>query len=126
MKIRHGANSSFAAPPVGSGSDTLPKDACTAERSDAARLPRNKLYNKSLRALLRISPTGLMKNGILREDEGYDILVNGVRRTFADIKESAYQGARNLKRGICRNDIVEIRERATGVKVAMMADGRTV
>lgn len=66
-----------------------------------------------------------MKNGILRPDEGYDILVNGDRRTFADIKEAAYECARNLKSGICKHDIVEIRERASGLKVQMLTDGRT-
>src|SRR5438876_227938 len=28
-----------------------------------------------------------MKNGILREDEGYDLLVNGTGRTFSDTKD---------------------------------------
>jgi hypothetical protein len=31
-----------------------------------------------------------MKSGILRPDEGYDILHNGVHRTFRDVKEVAF------------------------------------
>jgi hypothetical protein len=48
-----------------------------------------------------------------------------VHRTFRDVKEVAYASARYLKAGICKDDIVEIRERATGLKVVMLADGRT-
>jgi hypothetical protein len=65
-----------------------------------------------------------MRNGILREDEGYDILVNRVHLTFADLKDSAYQRVRNFDGGICKHDIVEIRERSSGIKVVMMSDGR--
>lgn len=66
-----------------------------------------------------------MKSGIIRDDEGYLILVNGVHRTFRDVKEVAYASARQLKSGICKHDIVEIVDRSTGVKVIMLADGRT-
>jgi hypothetical protein len=39
-----------------------------------------------------------MKNGILRDDEGYDLLVHGADRTFSDTKDGAYDVARELKR----------------------------
>ena len=66
-----------------------------------------------------------MKNGILRTNEGFDLLVNGEDRTFRDVKESAYAAARVLKRanGGC---IIEIRDRSTGNKVMMGEDGRTL
>jgi hypothetical protein len=38
-----------------------------------------------------------MKNGILRDDEGYDLLVHGADRTFSDTKDGAYEVARELK-----------------------------
>jgi hypothetical protein len=65
-----------------------------------------------------------MKNGILRPDEGFDIIVNGVDRSFRDRKEVAFASARYLKQ---RNpkDIIEIRIRATGERIVMLEDGRT-
>lgn len=56
-----------------------------------------------------------MKSGILRPDEGCDILHNGVVRTFRDVKENAYAAARYAK---SRNplEIIEIRDRSTGRK----------
>lgn len=65
-----------------------------------------------------------MKNGILREDEGFDILINGVQRTFRDVEAVAYEAARYAKQKN-RLDVVELRSRATGVKVLMLEDGRT-
>ena len=65
-----------------------------------------------------------MKNGVLREDEGFDLLVDGVWRTFRDLQESAYGAARLLK-AKNRNSIIEIRDRATGQKQIMLEDGRT-
>jgi ribosome biogenesis protein Nip4 len=55
-----------------------------------------------------------MKNGILRDDEGYDLLVHGADRTFSATKDGAYEVARELKRrnGVC---IVEIRDRSNGL-----------
>ena len=38
-----------------------------------------------------------MRNGILREDEGWDLLVDGQDRTFRDVQENAYAAARVLK-----------------------------
>jgi hypothetical protein len=65
-----------------------------------------------------------MRNGIFRDDEGYDILHNGVRRTFRDRKEVAYEAARFAK---SRNpsDLIEILDRSNGAKVIMLEDGRT-
>jgi hypothetical protein len=65
-----------------------------------------------------------MKNGILRDDEGFDVLINGIARTFRDGKLPAYEAARVIKRKN-RNDIVEVRDRSTGAKAVMMDDGRT-
>ena len=39
-----------------------------------------------------------MKNGNLREDEGFDILINGVPRTFSDLQKPAYDFARELNK----------------------------
>lgn len=65
-----------------------------------------------------------MKSGILRDDEGYDILHNGTWRTFRDLKEAAFDAARYAK-ARHRGDIIEIRERCTGQKLVMLEDGRT-
>jgi hypothetical protein len=64
-----------------------------------------------------------LKNGILREDEGFDLLVDGTQRTFRGERNNAYAAARELKR-TNRNSIVEIRERATGKRQIMFEDGR--
>ena len=64
-----------------------------------------------------------MRNGILREDEGFDLLVDGTQRTFRDERDNAYAAARELKR-TNRNSIIEIRERATGKRQIMFEDGR--
>jgi hypothetical protein len=65
-----------------------------------------------------------MKSGVLREDEGFDIIINRVNRTFRDLKEHAYEAARFAK-GNNPEDRVEIRDRSTGTVVEMRADGRT-
>lgn len=65
-----------------------------------------------------------MKSAILRADEGYDITVNGVPRTFRDAKESAFDAARIIKRRN-KGEIVEIVDRSTGAKSIMLQDGRT-
>jgi hypothetical protein len=36
-----------------------------------------------------ISYSNDMRNGIFRDDEGFDLLVDGVNRTFADVKAHA-------------------------------------
>jgi hypothetical protein len=65
-----------------------------------------------------------MKNGILNPKDGFDIIINGVDRSFRDRKEVAYEAARYMKQ-VHRNDIVEIRVRATGERIVMHEDGRT-
>jgi hypothetical protein len=66
-----------------------------------------------------------MRNGILREDEGFDLLVDGMGRTFSDTKLGAYEVARELKRRN-RGCIIEIRGRSNGSKLIMGEDGRTL
>lgn len=65
-----------------------------------------------------------MKNGILRDDEGFDIMVNDATRAFRDTKDAAYAAARVIKRKN-RGDIVQIVDRSSGAKVLMLDDGRT-
>ena len=65
-----------------------------------------------------------MKSGILREDEGFKLLIDGVQRTFRDVKASAYDAARELKRSN-RNSIIEVRDRSSDAKLIMLEDGRT-
>jgi hypothetical protein len=57
----------------------------------------------------------------LGDDEGFEILVNGIPLTFRDVKETA---ARVLK-SRWPNDRVSIIDRATGSEITFMADGRT-
>jgi hypothetical protein len=66
-----------------------------------------------------------MKNGILRDNEGFDILVNGVQHTFRDVEKVAYGTARFLK-GQRRHQgqVIEVRNRATGERRVMLNDGR--
>ncbi len=54
---------------------------------------------------------------------GFDILVNGINRTFRDLQQAAHQAAIVLK---TKNptDIVQIRDCATGEVVLLMPDGR--
>jgi len=66
-----------------------------------------------------------MKNGILRNDEGYDIYKNGVRHTFADLQSSAFEAARYAKSKNKGVDKVEIVDRSTGKRIEMLADGQT-
>jgi hypothetical protein len=65
-----------------------------------------------------------VKNCVLRSDEGYDIIINGVDRSFRDRKDVAYEAAQYMKQ-LHRNDIVEIRVRETGERIVMHEDGRT-
>jgi hypothetical protein len=60
----------------------------------------------------------------MRDNEGFEIRVNGVPRTFRDLKEPAHEAARVIKNKV-PGDIVEIVALSTGTKVVMMADGRT-
>jgi hypothetical protein len=65
-----------------------------------------------------------VKSGILSDNEGYDIIINGVWRTFRDVKATAYSAARMAK-AHDMNDKVEIIDRSTGQRIEMWADGRT-
>ena len=60
----------------------------------------------------------------MRETEGFDILHNGVPRTFRDRKDMAYEAARFAK---TQNptDLIELVDRSNGTKVVMLANGRT-
>lgn len=57
-----------------------------------------------------------MKNGILHNDDGYDIVVNGVQRSFRDRKETAVEAAKVIRAR--EKTEVKVIERATGQPVA--------
>jgi hypothetical protein len=61
----------------------------------------------------------------MRTDQGFDILHNGMTRTFRDQKAMAYEAARFAK---TQNpaDIIELVDRSSGTKLVMLADGRDV
>jgi hypothetical protein len=61
----------------------------------------------------------------MRENEGFDILHNGMPRTFRDQKAMAYEAARFAK---TQNpaDLIEIVDRSKRSKLVMLADGRTM
>jgi len=56
-------------------------------------------------------------------NDGYQIFVNGVARTFRDRREAAYQAARYLKARHPK-DFVEVLDCATGTKLIVFEDGR--
>ena len=61
----------------------------------------------------------------MRDDEGYIILHNGVRRTFRDKRETAFEAARYAK-SKAKGELIEIVDCATGAKLIMLegwADG---
>ena len=60
----------------------------------------------------------------MRDNEGFDILHNGVPRTFRDMKATAYEAARYAK-SKAKGDIIEIIDRATGTRIVMLEDGWT-
>jgi hypothetical protein len=55
--------------------------------------------------------------------QGYEILHNGVPRTFRDRRETALEAAQFAK-SRAKGDIIELRDRATGEKLVMLADER--
>ena len=65
-----------------------------------------------------------MKNGILRHDEGYDIVVNRVDLTFRDLAANAFEAATYLKLGHRKHDLVQVRDRAKGALRTILPDGR--
>ena len=56
-------------------------------------------------------------------NEGFDIIINGVVRTFRDQREAAYDAARYLKTRH-PSDFVEVLDCATGTKLIVFEDGR--
>ena len=60
----------------------------------------------------------------MRQNEGFQILHNGMPRTFRDQKAMAYEAARFAKT-VNPADIIEIVDRSNGRKMIMLADGRT-
>jgi hypothetical protein len=54
-----------------------------------------------------------MKNDVARENEGFDIVINGVNRYFADLELSAIASAGFHKENF-PEDAVQIRARADG------------
>jgi hypothetical protein len=54
-----------------------------------------------------------MKDGIPRKDEGFDIVINGVNRLFADLELSAIASA-GFHKESHPEDTVQIRTRADG------------
>jgi hypothetical protein len=66
----------------------------------------------------------VMKNGILRPEEGFDILVDGKHRTFVDREHVAYEVARNLKERH-RGSVVTVFSREKLTTLVMLEDGRT-
>jgi hypothetical protein len=59
----------------------------------------------------------------MRNSQGYQILHNGVPRTFRDRREIAIEAARFAK-SRAKGEIIELRDCATGEKVLMLVDGR--
>ena len=59
----------------------------------------------------------------MSDGQGYEILHNGVPRTFRDRRDPALEAARFAK-DRAKGDIIELRDVATGEKLVMLADGR--
>jgi hypothetical protein len=62
------------------------------------------------------------------ENEGFEILHNGVPRAFRDRKETAFDAARFAKtkaRGDIIEIVIEIVDRSTGARLVTLEDGRT-
>jgi hypothetical protein len=59
----------------------------------------------------------------MSSNQGYEILHNGVPRTFRDRRDTALEAARFAK-SKAKGDIIELRDCATGEKFVMLADGR--
>jgi hypothetical protein len=54
-----------------------------------------------------------MADGVQQDGEGYDIVINGVNRLFADLELSAIASA-GFHKEHCPEDTVQIRSRANG------------
>ena len=59
----------------------------------------------------------------MNTETGFEILINGVSRTFRDRKDIAYEAARFLK-SKNRTAVVAIVDSSTGQKTVMQEDGR--
>jgi hypothetical protein len=66
-----------------------------------------------------------MKSGILREDEGYDLLVDGQVVSFDDRKDVAIERAVFGKQGRYKHQLCQVRDRSDGTLITVLADGRT-
>lgn len=62
-----------------------------------------------------------MKNGILHDDEGYDIYVDGQKCTFRDV-QAVFEAAHQLKIYSKYKDKVEVIVHTTGQRIEV--DGR--
>ena len=64
-----------------------------------------------------------MENGVQQEDEGFDIVVNGVNRWFAELEVSAIASAGFYKESYPENT-VQIRTRADGTLRTVLGHAR--
>jgi hypothetical protein len=64
-----------------------------------------------------------MTNGVLREDEGYDIVINGVSRYLAELELSAIASA-GFHKEHYPEDTVQIRTRANGTLRTVLGHAR--
>ena len=54
---------------------------------------------------------------------GFDIIVNGINRTFRDLREVAYEAAIYMKTR-SPSDLVQVRDCVTQAVVSILPDGR--
>jgi len=59
----------------------------------------------------------------MSDGQGYQILHNGVPRTFRDRRDTAIEAARFAK-SRAKGEIIELLDFATGERLMMLADGR--
>ena len=64
-----------------------------------------------------------MKNGAPREDDGFDIVINGMNRLFADLEVSAIAAAGFYEENY-PEDRVQIRTRADGTLRTVLGHAR--
>ena len=64
-----------------------------------------------------------MKNDVARENEGFDIVINGVNRLFAELELSAIASAGYHKENY-PEDTVQIRTRANGTLRTVLGHAR--
>jgi hypothetical protein len=64
-----------------------------------------------------------MTKGVLQETSGYDLVVDGVIRTFSDTEDGAIEAAREFKR-VNRNSRVQVRMRRSGAMCEILENGR--